>query len=280
MTVRFLRRLWSDTSFFERLTAKYRAEVLTRRDLFAMRAVKASLLCLLLAAVCSLDFYLDGVNILPDTLAALFLALSVIFIRRFGGKTLPALAVSIAYGLAAALSWVYQFKQFRSDELEDVLRSDAVHARWQIALCLKAVAAILFVAAVILILRILYTMVKRYTGFHAFRDGSAYAAERTEAIHKLIQKKLIRVGVFGVLTVLSTLLFWGVIPILPEWELHYADANAQTQNVIDTLVNTAYLLLTDGYWFIDLCVGGLWIAAIGSATGEIADQMEYSSMMR
>lgn len=280
MTVRFVRRLRADTAFFERLSDKYRTEVLTRHDLFAMRAVKASLGCLLVAAVCSLDFYLDGVNLLPDTLAALFLVLSVIFIRRYAGKTLPALVASAAYGLAATLSWVYQIKQFRSSELGDVLRSDAVHARWQTALCLEAVTAVLFVAAVVLILRSLYAMVKRYTGLHAFHDGSAYAAERTEAIHKLIRKKLVWVGVFGVLTALSTLFFWGVIPTLPEWELHFSDANAQTQNVVDTVLNTAYLLLTDGYWFIDLCVGGLWIAAIGSATGEIADQMEYSSMMR
>ena len=279
LTVRFVVKLKSDVPFFARLKEKYTTEVLPRHDLFAMRAVKASLACLLVAAVCSVDLYLDGVNILPDTLTAVFLLLSVVFIRRYAGKNLPALVATVAYGLAATLTWCLQLGYFSQSELTDVFRREETTARWQNSVLLQLLTAALFLASVVLILRSLYAMVKRYTGVHAFRDDTGYAAERTEAIHTLIRKKLIIVGVLALLTALSTLFFWGAVPALPELELTLS-GSAQGQNTLDTVVTTVYQILTDGYWIVDIVLGGFWVASIGAAAGEISDQMEYSSMMR
>ncbi len=279
LTIRFVKRLKSDTPFFGRLIEKYRAEVLTRHDLFAMRAVKASLVCLLVAAVVSLDLYVDSVNLLPDTLTAIFLILSVILLRRYAGKNLPALVASVAYGLVATFTWYLQKDYFRQVELEDVFLSDSVYERWTHMVLLQALTSALLIASVMLILRSLYAMVKRHTGLHAFRDDAAYAAERTEAIHTLIRKKLIWVGVMTGIIALSTLFFWGVVPTMPEMQLHLSGTDAQTRNFVDTAITTAYQILTDGYWFVDIALGGIWIGVIGAAAGEIFDQMEYSSMM-
>ena len=283
MTVRLIRKLKGDTPFFEALTEKYRTEVLTRRDLFAMRAVKASLGCLLVAAVCALDVYLDNINVLPDFLAALFLVLSVVFLRRYAGKNIPALVAAVAYGLVSGLSWYLQVTDyFHQGYFGDILRNDDIHRCWQNLVALEAASAALLVAAVILILRSLFVMVKRYTGVHAFRDDTngSYAAERTEAIHGLIRRKLIRVGVLAGVTALSTILWWGVIPTLPALDLSDLGGSAQTRNTLDTLVTTAYQILTEGYRFLDIAFGALWIGLIGSAIGEISEQMEYASMMR
>ena len=283
LTVRLIRKLKGDTPFFEALTEKYNAEVLTRHDLFAMRAVKASLGCLLVASVCALDVYLDNINVLPDILTALFLILSVVFIRRYAGKNIPALVASAAYGLVSGFSWYLQVKgYFNQGELPEILRSDDVHLRWQNILSLEAVAAALLVVSVVLILRSLFTMVKRYTGIYSFRDDptSTYAAERTDAIHTLIRKKLLWVGILAGVTAISTVVWWGLIPTLPELDLSDLGSSAQTKNTLDTIVTTAYQILTEGYRFIDLAFGALWIGLIGSAIGEISEQMEYASMMR
>lgn len=280
-TLRLVHRLKSDTPFFERLTLKYRTEVLTRGDLFAMRAVNASLVCLAVAAVLSLDLYLDGVNVIPDTLSALFLLLSVLFLRRYTGNYLPAAAASLVYGLAASLTWFLQMTgYFRLSDFPNLFRKGELLERWQISILLQALSAALLVASVVLILRSLLGLVKRYTGVHAFRDEAGRSAERTEAIHTLISKKLIAVGVLAALTALSTLFQWGVIPHLPELDLTSSGASAQTQNTMVTVVTAVYQILTEGYWFIDLTIGGIWIGTLISASGEIREQMEYSEMMR
>ncbi len=281
LTTRFIRKLRGDKPFFEKLTEKYRADVLTLHDMWAMRAVRSSMICLITAAVFSLDFYLDGVNLLPDILAAVLLILSVWFIRPYAGKK-PLLPLVIAvFGAVSAVPWVMQIrKYFVLDDTVDIFRQDDTYARWQTVVMLQVVCAVLFGLAFALILRHLYRMVKRYTGLRAFREGSTYAEERTESIHKLIRKKLIAVMVCAGLVAISTLFQWGIVPLLPELELNLSGTDAQTQNYLETAVTTLYQLLTDSYWLIDFIFGGALIATTVSAASEISEQMEYSHMMK
>lgn len=281
MTVRFVRKLKSDAPFFAVLTEKYRSEVLTRHDLFARRAVKGSLLCLIVASVLSIDLYLDGVNVLPDVLPALALLLSVLILRRYAGKNLPALVSAVGYAVVSLASWLLQVTgYFKRDDIGSIHRSAETYAHWQTSVLLQAVSAALFLLSVFFVLRGLYRLVQRYTGIRSFRGDSLFGSERTDSIHAEIRKKLILCGVFAGLTALSTLFFWGVIPLMPEMDLTLSGGSAQTVNIVDTLVTTAYQILTEGYWFVDIIIGGIWIFSLGSAMGEITEQMEYSSMMR
>ena len=284
LTVRFIRKLKGDKPFFAKLADKYTAEILGRHDMWAMRAVRASMICLITAAVLSLDFYLDGVNILPDFLAAALLFLSVWFIRPYMGKNPLLLTVVGLFGAVSVIPWVMQInKYFRWSDTADVFRLDDTYARWQNALLWQALAALLFVLTVALLLKILYTMVKRYTGVRVFRESSTYAEERTESIHRHIRKKLITVMVCAVIVALSTLLYWWAVPHLVDMDLVsrlVPHGSANTVNAVDTVVTTVIQMLTDGYWFIDLCLGGVLIATAVSATSEISEQMEYSLMMK
>lgn len=280
-TIRFMQKLKGDRPFFEKLSDKYENEVLTRHDLFAMRSVRASLVCLIVATVFSLDLYLDGINILPDFLSAVFLLLSVAYLRRYAGKNYPALALAAAFGLVSAVVWGFQFRYFNYSDTIDIFRHEETYGRWQVTVLLQALAAVLFLLTVGVILRSLYRMVKKYTGLHAFRDGSTYAQERSEAIHKLIRKKLIVVMVLSSLAMLSTLFHWGIVPQLLDFDIGlYFGLTAQTENSIRTFITTVFQVLTDGYWFLDLCIGAALIGMTVSATSEISEQMEYSYMMK
>ena len=271
LTIRFIRKLKSDTPFFEALTEKYRTEVLTRGDLFARRAVKRGLVCLLTAAVFCLDLYLDGVSLLPDALAAVFLILAVVFLRPYAGKDLPALVSAVAYGVVSAVGWILLLVRSDADELTGIPFSDPVHG------ALQTVSAVLLTVTVLLVLRSLLTLAKRYTGVRSFRDDDAYNSGRTQSIHLLIGKKLKAVAALCVVTALSSLYFWLILPAMPTWTPDPALALAS--KALYSFLNTAYQIITDGYWFIDLALGGFWIASIGAAAGEIAEQMEYSAMM-
>ncbi len=283
LTIRFVYRLKKDKPCFEKLTAKYRTEVLTRHDMWAMRAVKFSMCCLIVAAVLSLDFYVDGVNFVPDFLVAVLLLLSVFFISPYAGKNHLARLSAVAYLLLTAVTWGLQIKNyFRITDFANVMRRDDVTAHWHIMLGLQALTSLLFVLTVVLILKNLFRMVKRYTGVRAFREGSSYNTARSESIHTLIRKKLIWVLVCAALVALSTVFHWGVIPQLDEGDLYYllGGSGMPTTSAFYTLLMTAYQLLIEAYWFIDLCFGAVLIGTTISATGEISEQMEYSYMMK
>jgi hypothetical protein len=283
LTIRFIHRLKKDKPCFERLTAKYRAEVLPRHDMWAMRAVRFSLGCLITAVVLSLDFYVDGINLLPDFLSAVLLLLSILFISPYAGKNMASRLSAICFFLSASVTWLMQTKQyFRVTDFPDIYRSDELTAHWHTMLGLQALTSLLFVLTVVLILKTLFRMVKRYTGVRAFRDDSAYAAERSESIHKLIRKKLIWVLVCAVLVGLSTLFYWGVVPVMSEEDIliFLGLYDAPATNVFYTLVVAGYRILAEAYWFVDLCFGAALIGTVVSAAGEISEQMEYSYMMK
>lgn len=280
MTAILIHRLKSDTPFFDRLHEKYSTEVLPRHDLFARRAVKASMVCLIAAAVLSLDFPVSGVSILPDFLAGGFLCLTVLLLRRYTGKNFPVLVTTVVYTLSAAFTWILELRYFNRNDIAEIHKQEELYTRWQHMVLLQALTTLLFLASVLLILKSIYGMVKRYTGIQAFSDYPDYAAQRTDSIHSLIRKKLILTAVFAGLITLSTLFLWGVVPTLPEWKLQLSGSDAHSDHVMEAVVNAAYQFFIQGYWFIDLCLGGAWIATLGSATGEITDQMEYSSMMK
>jgi cytochrome c oxidase assembly protein Cox11 len=282
LTICFIRKLKGDKPFFAKLAEKYRTEILTRHDMWAMRAVRASMICLVIAAVFSLDFYLDGVNLLPDVLAAVMLILSVWFIRAYAGKNPLLLGLIAAFGVVSAIPWVMQIrKYFVWGDTAEIFRHDETFARWQTVMVLQVIGSALFILAFALIPRHLYRMVKRYTGLRAFREDSTYAEERSESIHRLIRKKLIAVMVCAGLVALSTLFHWGVVPYLVDLDIaSLVDGSASTANAMETFITTVIQILTDGYWFVDICLGGALVATTVSATGEISEQMEYSYMMK
>ena len=282
LTICFIRKLKGDKPFFAKLAEKYRREILTRHDMWAMRAVRASTICLVIAAVFSLDFYLDGVNLLPDVLAAVMLILSVWFIRAYAGKNPLLLGLIAAFGVVSAIPWVMQIrKYFVWGDTAEIFRHDETFVRWQTVMVLQVIGSTLFILTFALILRHLYRMVKRYTGLRAFREDSTYAEERSESIHRLIRKKLIAVMVCAGLVALSTLFHWGVVPYLVDMDIaSLVDGSASTANAVETFITTVIQILTDGYWFVDICLGGALVATTVSATGEISEQMEYSYMMK
>ena len=281
MTICFIRKLKRDTAFFEKITEKYRTDVLTKHDMWAMRAVRASMVCLIAATVFSLDFYLDSVNLLPDVLVAVLLLLSVWFIRSYARRKILMPVTIIAFGISAFVPWLMQLrKYFVLDDRFDIFRREETYARWQATVLAQAICAVWFLLAFALILRHLYSIVKRYTGVRVFHEGSTYAEERTESIHKLIRKKLIAVMICAGLVALSTLFQWGIVPILPDLELNLSGADAQSKNYLETALTSLYQLLTDSYWLIDFVFGGALIVTAASAAGEISEQMEYSTMMK
>ena len=279
-TVIYVARLLSDKPFFANLKARYESDVLTRPDLFAMRAVGLSMGCLIAAAVLSVDLYLDGYNMIPDLLPAILMILALFFLRRFAGKNILIMLVTSLYGGCAAVTWLLQFFTINLKQMGEVNGDPELQAGFEIMTAMQLLTGILFCVSFILILRALFSMVKKYTGVRIFRLGSDYAAERTEAIHSVIRGKLITVGVFAVLTALSTVYQWVGISIMPSLRELFGTDMELLNNFTRTVVITVYQIMTEGYWFIDLALGVGLVGFLVSATSEISEQMEYSYMMK
>ncbi len=276
-TVGFVRKLKSDKPFFASLHSRYATEIAPRHDLFAMRAVKASLVALSAAAILSLDIFIEGVSVLPDFLAAVALLLSILFLRRYTeGKILPAVVVTGLYAVSSTATWVLQITYLSYSDLRawsNAADRPLLLERLPTVTQLHLVNSALFVAAFVLVLRLLYGLVRRHTGLRALHEGSAYAAGRNQAIHTHIRHKLVWVGVFAVLSAVSALLLWGVIPRLEAIDLPFKPEGSEAFSIM------LYDFLRQGYWIIDTVIGGGLVALTVHAGNEIFEQMDYSYLM-
>ncbi len=273
-TVSYVRRLRGDTSFLERLRTRYDDEILSRPDLLAMRAVKAALVSLCAAVFFAADFYIEGINVIPDVLSAILLGVSLVFLGRFTKDIRPAAVLTVLYGISAAITWGLQWSYLNLDRALYLKAGDSEYARLDTAFLCHAVSGLLFVASFALILRLLYRLAKTCTGFASMRDGSTQAAERTGAIHEHIRKKLIVVGIFAVLTMLSTLVQWRFIPGLGAVSLPGRPTTSESAMLL------LYDFLREAYWVIDLLIGGIFFGVTLHAASEISEQMDYTELMK
>ncbi len=270
-TIRFVHKIRSDKPFIDALRDRYNTEVAPRSDLFAMRSVKASMTALIVAVVLSADLYVEGFSILPDPFSAVAMILSVLYLRRYTqGKYRLPLAASLVYGIFATVGWLMQLFYLSFNDLTD---EKILAARLDTVQTLQTVTSVLFVVAFVLILRLLYRLARQYTGLHALRDGSLMAKERTDAIHKFIRRKLIWVGVFAVISAISSLVLWTVAPVMAPVDLLTRPERG------DLFLIMLYDFLREAYWMIDLFLGIIFVIVTVRASNEISEQMDYSYLM-
>lgn len=274
MTVRFFRRLAADAPFMTSLSERYRTEILPRNDLFATRAVKSAMLSLSAAALCTVDLYVGGINILPDFLVAVLLILSLVFLRRYAPPSPLAVATAAVYGALSTASWVLGLGYFTTEDMELIDIYPAYHERWQTVSLLQGLTEIAFFAAVLCTLRAVFGLAKRYTGVAALHEGSTYATNRTSAIHLHLRRKLIAVAVLAAISAMSAVAFWAIIPRLPDLVTMGEPSMGETLGIM------VYELLREAYWFIHILVCLAFFGTTLHATREISEQMEYSRMMR
>ncbi len=277
-TIVFVHKLKRDRLFFEALHRKYAAEVAPRQDLFAMRAVKASLVSLGAAAVLSMDFFVEGVSLLPDFLAAGAMILAVILLRRYTNlsKLLPALICAALYAVTSTATWLMQllYLNIRDiKELNNVLDKPILEERLAVVTKVHMLNSLLFFVTFLFILRLLFDLVRRHTGLRALREGSTYAEGRNQAIHARIRRKLIWVGVFAAFSAISALILWGYVPRLEAIDYPFRPEAG------DAFLMMVYDFLRQAYWSVDLIIGGGLVAVTVHAGNEIFEQMDYSYLM-
>ena len=271
MTARILRSIRSDKPFLEALHAKYEGVVATRHTLFAMRSIKAATVALSAASIFAADFYVEGVSLIPDPLVAVAMAVAILSLGRYAaGKHRLPLILTALYGVAATASWVLQFKYLSFNDLTD---KALVAERMATVDAVQTVTAILFVASFLLTLRLLYGLVRRYTGVRPMHDGSTAAAEHTQSIHKHIRRKLVWVGVFAVITAYTALALWTIAPLVEALDVPVRPDKG------DALLIMVYDFYREAYWMVDLAMGVIFAILTVHASNEIAEQLNYSELM-
>lgn len=106
-TVNYLKNISKDKELIDFLDEQYKTLVLPNKGLFIRRAVKLSGILIFTGGLFMFDLFVDSVNIIPDTIGALFFVFAAITLKKYC-KTQRTVISSALFVLFSALSWAVQ----------------------------------------------------------------------------------------------------------------------------------------------------------------------------
>ncbi|HOA84414.1 MAG TPA: hypothetical protein PKN17_00095 [Bacillota bacterium] len=248
LTVRYIKLIKRDTVFIGNLEQQYDAEIRSKPDRPARRAIKAAFFCFGAAVILTPDLYFDGINILPDTLSALSVILGLWIVRKFikGWQKVTVIASVYAAVSAVALFLDYKFRfEFYP---ESILRDIKAYNLYAAYCGVRGVSELVFVVLVFALLWIIMkNIITGHTGFVAV--GALDQSEKIRVLHEELSKRLIIPAVF-------------------------AGLSALTDIVSMFLINTA-----DFVWLIEFLVSALFAFFMIRLMMGIDEQIEYKYML-
>lgn len=188
--LRYFMRVSKDEALNGKLTEYYCSSVLPKRGLFIIRYVKTASWLFVAFSVLTLDFKLEGINIMPDILSvALIIPAFMYFCKVVKLRKVGTYIIITLYGICTIASAALD-KIFLDNYTYSVLDIDAGAFALYLAYVLSvALQGIAFVIMLSLIVKEVRTVVLQHTGYVLGKEiDSAGERERVKEVHFEINK--------------------------------------------------------------------------------------------
>ena len=188
---RYASRVKRDTAFWTALDQKYETEIQAMPQVFAKRRLYAGTLCIALGGVATVDFHVDGMEILPNVLTAvLFLAGALILRPCVAGKWKAAALWSVVYIPASVAAWIWRWQFETTVGTAAVLRDTEAAQQFSTMCSVTVLSEGLFLAAFGGVLTMLYAVVKGHTGYEAVNPNDLRSKESNRLLHRSLNLRL------------------------------------------------------------------------------------------
>lgn len=210
-----------DREFVSAISARYNERIYANESTVIRRSIKKGLGFLSISFVFALDVFVDGLNVLPSFLGAIFMIMALVSLKKYitGYKSKMALSViALASGLA---KWIiensfnskYSYLQIEYyDKVRDLyITLSAVNLAdtvIQLLLVISAVAA-------------LKEIIEHHTGFSVKSGKEFYTDPKIVELHGEINKKTVPIYVFAAIKS-ATAVFYYIAQPFTEWYFELA----------------------------------------------------------
>lgn len=202
---RYFIRISKDVVFNEALNKHYTADVLPKKGLFTVRYTKTATWLFVVAAVLTIDFKLEGVNLLPDILVVAFIVPAFMYFCKTATlKTRSTYIFTAFYGAFAIASSVLDriyLSNYTYNALDRDMTAFILYLAYVISVALQGVFFVLMMSAII---KELGTLISHNTGYVLGREiNTEGEKKRIEALHLELNKEfsqLLNVAVLYVIT--------------------------------------------------------------------------------
>lgn len=212
--LRYVSRIRADKVFCRSVEDTYREKILPKDGIFTVRNVKAATWFLVAAAVLTIDFELDGVNIFPDILVLVFLALSFVYFRKATKLSvkLPAIMMGL-YGISTVFADAADMYYHNNYTYSAMERSSEAFKHYLVYVGAVALKGILFVGLLAVVFLRVRKIIDEHTGYVRGKEIHSEGEQaRILEIHNELGKNFIRALDAAIIYVISDILcsFYGL----------------------------------------------------------------------
>ena len=183
---RYVAGLRKDSALMQGLDAAYVEKVLPRTGMFIGRSVSAACVALMFAAVLSLDFRLDHINLIPDALSFVGFLFFYCFLKKRTAlkKGFWTLSLTV-YGTLTVVSTVAQILFFARYTYGSLLRNDTALMFFGILVGIEVLKVVFFVLIGICTAHSFNATIAEHTGFIMSQHSHAdVIAKHVQAVQK------------------------------------------------------------------------------------------------
>ena len=199
--IRYTRDITGDRSYYTRLHVLYEQEVKMHPERQTQKYLRRTFVLITLFAVFTMDFSVDRINVLPDFVAAIFLVAAFWMLRRYISRVSRYIAVAAGYAVASIAHFIASTSFWSRYNPESISRSERIRAAYIPVQVLSVLEAILLLGAMLVLMRALYEVIERYTGYEIEGTANYSREEKLREEHAALQRALIPVAALGVMTV-------------------------------------------------------------------------------
>ncbi len=206
-----------DSDFISALETIYNERVANKKGIFIKRNVASSFWVLLVAFVFSFDFRLENVNILPDFVSGILLAVFFVLVpKRTNIKNKLPILLCLVYTLVSAAAYVSEISFFNEYYYGAVDRSIEARNAFITMATLSTASTVLFAVVCIFALIFVKKIICTHTGSIAISDSYVQKQESMSiAIHKELNKY--------VYLCMGMLAFYALTDIMYAWLTRLTD---------------------------------------------------------
>jgi len=222
-TAKYVKGILKDENFISNLTEKYNTEILPQTNMFLCRDMKMVATLIILGAIGTMDFYIDGINIFPNIIGATFLILLFAKLIKYTKKSMLGLILS---GLLAASSLAGFLMQIKFSEEYDLTALKWVPEAEKLYNTVTAITILqeLIFASIFILLISVYT---KLISDHLKLLSPSHGIEQKESINLQLKKELkVKINIWlaaVILTAVISALYHVIAPIFGQiWLVHSA----------------------------------------------------------
>ena len=198
-------RISRDTQFVNSVNDAYNKKKTTKTGAFVIKDIKIASLFMVIAAIFSIDFNLDGVNILPDVAVVIFLGIALFYFAKTA-KIKKAFPI-IAFSLFAAFSIFEDFVRYNFSEnfyYNAINKSEEAFNSYILTVVAVAIEGILLVVIYLAMARAMKKVVAEHTGYVVGKDISSEGEQRQIlATQKELNKNFSRIADMAILCAIA-----------------------------------------------------------------------------